>query len=160
MIGMTVCSGYVRDITGHRNGLLVAVECVGRNREGRAMWRCKCDCGGEKVVQSNNMIRPGGTRSCGCLRSKASADRRLKDGSWNEGKSYSIGGGSHCYKTRRGWSKAAIGHYGNQCERCGWNAARCDVHHRMPKSKGGLHTLENAIVLCPNCHRVEHEGRP
>lgn len=54
----------------------------------------------------------------------------------------------------------AIRHYGPACERCGWNAARCDVHHRKPKGAGGLHTLENAIVLCPNCHRVEHEGGP
>lgn len=36
--------------------------------------------------------------------------------------------------------------------------ARCDVHHRVPKAHGGLHTLANAVVLCPNCHRIEHEA--
>lgn len=29
------------------------------------------------------------------------------------------------------------------------------------RAEGGQHTWSNAIVLCPNCHRVEHEhGRP
>lgn len=31
-----------------------------------------------------------------------------------------------------------------------------EVHHRMPLAKGGEDTLENAIALCPNCHRKAH----
>lgn len=154
----TGLTGFVRDLTGHRNGRLVARECVGRNREGRAMWLCDCDCGATKVVQANNLTRDAGTKSCGCLRKDVSAQRRKDGGVWNDGKSYAVGGGHRCYKTRHAWSRAAIRHYGNQCERCGWDAARCDVHHREPKSRGGLHTIANAIVLCPNCHRIEHEG--
>lgn len=158
MSGGLGISRNVRDLTGHRNGRLVAVECVNRNSEGRAMWRCRCDCGGERVVQANNLTREAGTKSCGCLRADAQAARRQADGVWNEGKSYAVGDGSRCYRTRHAWSKAAIRHYGNRCERCGWDKARCDVHHREAKAKGGLHTIPNAIVLCPNCHRVEHEG--
>ena len=152
-------TGYVRDLTGHRNGRLVAVECVGRNREGRAMWRCMCDCGGQKIVQGNNLTRETGTKSCGCLRSEANRAKRLRDGAWNEGRSYAVNAGERCYKTRHSWAKAAIREYGNKCERCGWAQARCDVHHREAKATGGLHTLGNAIVLCPNCHRIEHEAR-
>lgn len=148
----------VRNMTGHRNGRLVAIQCVGRNAEGRALWLCQCDCGGTKVVQGNNLLRPEGTKSCGCLRAEANAARRNRDGVWNEGKSYAIGDGVHCYRTRHSWAKAAVRLYGNRCERCGWDKARCDVHHRHLKSKGGLHTLDNAVVLCPNCHRIEHEG--
>lgn len=158
---MTVCSGSIRDLVGHRNGRLVAVA-LDRVREsdGRAMWLCKCDCGGEKVVQSNNLTRRNGTKSCGCLRREAAAARMLEAGKWNEGKSYAINSGERCYRTRHSWAKAAIRHYGNRCEQCGWDKARCDVHHRKPKSKGGLHTIANAVVLCPNCHRLVHEGRP
>jgi len=151
-------TGFTRDITGVRNGRLVAVECVGRNHEGRAMWRCVCDCGGEKIVQSNNIVRPGGTKSCGCLRSEANALKRRNEGVWNDGKSYAIQHGTRCYKTRHAWAKAVIRHYGNQCQRCGWDEARCDAHHRDPKAEGGLHTIDNGIVLCPNCHRVHHEN--
>lgn len=83
--------------------------------------------------------------------------QRKRVGAWNEGKSYAIREGEHCYRTRHAWAKAAIRHYGNKCERCGWDSARCDVHHREHKARGGLHTLANAIVLCPNCHRIEHD---
>lgn len=63
----------------------------------------------------------------------------------------------HCYRTRHSWAKAVIRHYGNKCQRCGWDEARCDAHHRTPKAEGGLHTIKNGIVLCPNCHRIHHE---
>ena len=148
----------MRDLTGHRNGRLVAVSVAGRTNEGRALWLCRCDCGNERLVQSNNLTRQAGSRSCGCLRIEASQARLLRNGAWNDGKSYAISDGQHCYKTRHSWAKAAIRHYGNLCERCGWNKTRCDVHHRAPKAKGGLHTIDNAVVLCPNCHRLEHEG--
>ena len=31
-----------------------------------------------------------------------------------------------------------------------------EVHHRVPLSQGGDDTVENAIALCPNCHRMHH----
>lgn len=144
-------------LSGHRNGKLVAVEPVGIHAGDHVLWRCTCDCGGEAIVQSNNLQRSAGTKSCGCLRREAAAKRRQRDGVWNDGKSYAINAGERCYKTRHAWAKAVLRQIGNRCQRCGWDEARCDVHHRVPKAKGGLHTLANAIVLCPNCHRVEHE---
>jgi HNH endonuclease len=33
-----------------------------------------------------------------------------------------------------------------------------EVHHRLPLARGGLDTVENAIALCPNCHRKAHYG--
>jgi len=152
-------SNRMRDLVGHRNGRLVVVEFSSRNKEGRALWRCLCDCGKEKIVQSNNLTRESGTKSCGCLRSAANAAKRKRDGVWNDGKSYSINNGGRCYKTRHAWAKAVIRHYGDKCQLCGWNEARCDAHHKVLKSEGGQHTISNGIVLCPNCHRVEHEKR-
>ena len=34
-----------------------------------------------------------------------------------------------------------------------------EVHHIVPLAKGGDDTVENAIALCPNCHRDQHYGR-
>lgn len=33
-----------------------------------------------------------------------------------------------------------------------------EVHHRTPLAQGGEDTVENAIALCPNCHREAHYG--
>jgi len=38
------------------------------------------------------------------------------------------------------------------------NSPYLEVHHKVMLSKGGEDTLENAIVLCPNCHREMHFG--
>jgi hypothetical protein len=154
--GMTVANR--RDLRGQRNGRLVAVEPSGIANDSHVLWRCVCDCGGERVISSNN-FREAGTKSCGCLRREAAIARIKRDGAWNNGKSYAINAGERCYKTRHSWAKAAIRAYGNKCEICGWAEARCDVHHRELKSEGGLHTLANAIVLCPNCHRIEHDRK-
>lgn len=33
-----------------------------------------------------------------------------------------------------------------------------EVHHKIPLTKGGDDTVENAIGICPNCHRKAHYG--
>lgn len=38
-----------------------------RNKHGRGMWLCVCECGTEKVIDGN-ALRSGATRSCGCLK--------------------------------------------------------------------------------------------
>lgn len=58
--------GVIKDLTGQRFGKLVVVSLEGRNKYGRAMWLCKCDCGNTTVASSNNLLR-GCVKSCGCL---------------------------------------------------------------------------------------------
>lgn len=41
----------------------------------------------------------------------------------------------------------------SKCGRCGWDKAPCDRHRIIPELG---YTLENVIVLCPNCHREQH----
>ena len=54
------------NITGQRFGRMVAIEEVGRTPDRKALWRFKCDCGGEKVT-TGKYARTGKTQSCGCL---------------------------------------------------------------------------------------------
>lgn len=55
-----------------------------------------------------------------------------------------------------------------RCERCRekapFNRRKDDspyleVHHKLQLSQGGEDSVENAIALCPNCHRFEHFGK-
>ncbi len=61
-----------------------------------------------------------------------------------------------------------LGRANGRCERCGHHApfvkdrdgsAYLEVHHRKPLSEQGEDTVENAIALCPNCHRHAHYGK-
>ena len=33
-----------------------------------------------------------------------------------------------------------------------------EIHHKVPLSEDGEDTVENAVALCPNCHRQAHFG--
>lgn len=35
-----------------------------------------------------------------------------------------------------------------------------EVHHKVPLGADGEDTVENAVAVCPNCHRNEHYGSP
>lgn len=54
-------------MSGQRFGKLVAEQHIG-SRNGRALWRCKCDCGNTVDVFSS-YLKTGDTKSCGCIMS-------------------------------------------------------------------------------------------
>ena len=55
--------GY--DLTGERFGRLTVIELIGRDEFSHKLWRCKCDCGNEKVVTTSSLTQKH-TTSCGC----------------------------------------------------------------------------------------------
>ena len=56
-------------LIGNRYGKLTVLERVENNRFGHVCYRCKCECGGEAIVDASN-LRQGITNSCGCMKSK------------------------------------------------------------------------------------------
>lgn len=56
----------VVDITNKRFERLVALECVGKDKYGALLWKCKCDCG-NIIIAKGTSLRMGHTQSCGCL---------------------------------------------------------------------------------------------
>ena len=57
--------GRVIDMTGKKVNRLTIIERAGSNNQGKALWRCQCDCGKEIIVNGVE-IRNGHTKSCGC----------------------------------------------------------------------------------------------
>lgn len=54
------------DLKGRKFGSLVAVEKVGKDRFGHAIWRCVCEkCGGERELNYVSLMS-GKVRDCGC----------------------------------------------------------------------------------------------
>ena len=40
------------------------------------------------------------------------------------------------------------------CKECGQSLKSLEVHHKLPKRKGGLDILDNLISLCRKCHKT------
>lgn len=53
------------DMTGRVIGRLLVIEGCGRDSRGRALWRCRCECGNEIIVRGDH-LRNEDTTSCGC----------------------------------------------------------------------------------------------
>jgi hypothetical protein len=58
------------------------------------------------------------------------------------------------YKDRNNWSLSVKMIFSDKCMLCGWDKAPCDVHHIIPHKDGGKNCIKNAIVLCPNDHKL------
>lgn len=54
-----------QDIIGQRFDRLLIIN-VDRNKKGKTVWICKCDCGNITVVPYSR-LKSGNTKSCGCL---------------------------------------------------------------------------------------------
>src|SRR5260370_1427160 len=71
--------------------------------EGRR-WRCRCDCGTNRDVASNNLLTAlrggtGGSRSCGCLKAERTSETHFKHG---------LGYADYRYRTWRGIKKRCL----------------------------------------------------
>lgn len=56
------------DLTGRKFGRLTVLELTdGRTAKGSVLWRCRCECGSEKLVSEDALVH-GGLVSCGCYR--------------------------------------------------------------------------------------------
>nr|DAU55976.1 MAG TPA: PVL ORF-50-like family [Caudoviricetes sp.] len=65
--------GQFKNISGERFGSLTVISYFGK-KNGKSMWRCKCDCGGETISSTSNLMG-GRSTSCGCKRKKTCSDR-------------------------------------------------------------------------------------
>jgi hypothetical protein len=62
------------DLSGQRFGRLTVTGYAGPDNYGRAKWACTCECGSETIAGAGN-LKTGTTKSCGCLRNRASPHR-------------------------------------------------------------------------------------
>jgi len=70
--------GNVHNLIGRKFDRLEVIARAGsRVRPGHtdALWLCRCKCGNEVVVLSQNLLHNHNTRSCGCLMREASSQR-------------------------------------------------------------------------------------
>jgi hypothetical protein len=54
------------DMAGQKFNRMLVIERAGTNQSRKALWKCLCDCGTEKIVSGRD-LRCGHIKSCGCL---------------------------------------------------------------------------------------------
>lgn len=72
----------VKNLTGVRRGLLVALKYIGTMENRHARWLCQCDCGNMHEVDGATFLR-WMCRSCGCYRDKISQESHTTHGKTN-----------------------------------------------------------------------------
>ena len=74
--------GHYEDLSGRKFGKLTALGVVGRDRRGRVLWECECECGNTAVIEASR-LKSGNTKSCGCLVSRSPLRPRVRHGKTN-----------------------------------------------------------------------------
>jgi hypothetical protein len=57
--------GKKLNLTGRKFGSLNVLSEAGKNKQGKFLWKCLCDCGKETIVAGASLVT-GNTKSCGC----------------------------------------------------------------------------------------------
>lgn len=71
--------GHPLDLRGKRFGFLVAYEHVSKPKGRNSLWRCRCDCGKDHLVEPQRLIK-GIIQSCGCQQRALQSQAKLKHG--------------------------------------------------------------------------------
>lgn len=67
------------ELSGKRFGKLLVLKENGRNKSGKPMWDCVCDCG-SKVNKTGASLISNQTKSCGCLQKEMASKAHIKHG--------------------------------------------------------------------------------
>lgn len=140
------------DLTGQRFGKLVVASHAGFDERRKSMWRCVCDCGGERVTRGNT-LKSGRAISCGCAAqddqvympkhalqqssAKCAVRRARKRGA----------GGSFTPEEL----EAVFAKQRYRCANCGVKA-KLVGDHKIALAKGGANDISNMEGLCSPCN--------
>ena len=72
--------GKFIDLTGKKFGRLTVIKRTPDNKNGKAQWICKCDCGKTTHPILGTSLTRGQTQSCGCLHTEGLIARKTKHG--------------------------------------------------------------------------------
>jgi hypothetical protein len=145
------------DIVGKRYGNLLVIENSGQRKRNRILWKCKCNCGIEKLLLKSS-LESGLVVSCGCHKASI-AKNRAGDKHWNW-----KGGITDAHVKDRNcqnyinWRKAVFSRDGFKCIECKvtgvLNAHHLDCFSKYPELR---FVIENGVTLCKQCHCNFHK---
>jgi 5-methylcytosine-specific restriction endonuclease McrA len=144
-------------IVGARFGKLTALEPIGVTVSGSVKWKCRCDCGGERIATVAR-LRAGLVISCGCaardpiiysperVRAKASEyGHRRRARMLGAGGSFTAAEIKDLHAKQRG-----------RCACCRGKLPKSyHKDHIVALVNGGTNYIWNIQLLCDDCHRTK-----
>lgn len=155
-----------KDLAGIRVGRLQVICGCGKDKQGRALWKCICDCGSEAIVPSRHLIQHN-VVSCGCYRNEKSRENGKVGGIKISGPK------SHLYKPElsdeerlaernlvetRKWRSAVFERDNYTCRVCGRQGGKLQAHHLFSWAghKELRFDINNGLTVCAEEHRAFH----
>lgn len=155
-----------RNLEGQTFGHLHPVCIARRDRQGRLMWFCRCDCGFLTVVASRHLVN-GKTISCGCYAATLGPANGRR-GAWKHS-----GSRCHLYKPTltneerlrgrnlvevRQWRVVVFNRDNYTCHACGTRGGKLRAHHldSWQNHTARRTDVSNGITLCQHCHDSFH----
>lgn len=154
------------DLVGQSFGRLTVISISGRDKWGRVTWLCKCDCGVEKIVRSNN-LRTGNSTSCDCYRLELSAKNGGKAFSkivgplhwhWNPNLTDEERKNGRLHYDLKSWKLEVFKRDNFKCRVCKKSGIELAAHHlnSFAEHKEQALLVENGVTLCKECHEEFH----
>lgn len=149
-----------KDRTGDKHGRLTVISHAGKDRRGKHLWLCLCDCGKEKVVVSDN-LSSGKSNSCGCLKAEFLARKGNQFGIHDD-REVALLKVQYSHLKRRDESKGFTETISfeefcllskSYCKYCGVEHSK-EIEDRLNESKKGKR-LSGHILKCNGIDRVD-----
>ena len=171
------------DRTNNRYGRLIVVEHKGKDCRGKHLWLCRCDCGNEKIVVSDN-LSSGKSKSCGCLNAEFLAKKGNQFGLY-ENRQKAMLKVQYSHLKRRHSNNKMCGEVidfetfvtlsKSKCTYCGLEHSKEITDRANEKKQGKLlsqevlkvngidrvdstmgYTKENSVTCCKTCNFAKH----
>lgn len=147
-------------------GRLKVVGFYGLNKHKHTLWKCKCECGNDLLVDGA-MLTSSHTQSCGCFhRQRASEAHKNKkglrgenNGNWNPNRTYEQRARERKLPENTIWRNDVFKRDNYTCCCCNDNTGGNLIAHHIESyvNNVGLRTdIDNGICLCNNCHIKFH----
>lgn len=171
------------DRTNMIYGRLLVKEYKGKDKRGKHLWLCECDCGNEKVVVSDN-LSSGKSKSCGCLKKEFLSKKGNQFGLYKD-RQEAMMKVQYSHLKRRHSNNKMIGMIidfktfselsKDKCKYCGLKHSK-EIDDRLSESKSNKrlsdevlmingidridsnvgYTKENSVTCCKYCNFAKH----
>lgn len=143
------------NLTGEKFGRLTALSRAPNDKNGKAMWYCKCDCGNKEIkTYRQDHLKSGATTSCGCMQKERASASSRKENLYDLSGEFAIG---YTNKMEEFWiDKDDV----ELCQQYCWSIKSNGYLQARDKSTGDVIYIHRLIMRFPDSelYNVDHKN--